>query len=123
MATVLTCIKDWGLPQDLTLRRLTWKLAFMVAVFSARRMADMALLRTSHEFLQISAHTAVFQPAFGAKQDRPGHQTPLIVLRAYDDTRLCPVAHLNEYLRRTRFNGRPESLFLTTTLPQKSAAK
>jgi hypothetical protein len=95
----------------------------MVAIFSARRMADMALLRISHDFLQTSAHTAVFQPAFGAKQDRPGHQNPLIVLRAYDDTRLCPVAHLNEYLRRTRFNGRPETLFLTTTLPQTSAAK
>ena len=123
MATVLTCLRDWGLPQDQTLRRLSWKFAFLVAVFSARRVADLHLLRISHEYLQISATSAVFQPAFGAKQDRPGHQNPLVVLRAYDDTRLCPVAHLNEYLRRTRSDIRPEALFLTTTLPQKSAAK
>ena len=94
MATVLTCIKDWGLPQALTLRRLTWKLAFLVAVFSARRMADLPLLKITNDFLQVSAGSAIFQPAFGAKQDRPGHQNPLVVLRAYDDTRLCPVAHL-----------------------------
>jgi hypothetical protein len=123
MATVLTCIKDWGLPQALTLRRLTWKLAFLVAVFSARRMADLPLLKITNDFLQVSAGSAVFQPAFGAKQDRPGHQNPLVVLRAYDDTRLCPVAHLNEYLRRTRRLDRPDTLFLTTTLPPRSAAK
>jgi hypothetical protein len=123
MATVLTCIRDWGLPQDLSLRRLTWKLSFLVAVFSARRMADLILLRVTPDLLQVSPDSAVFQPAFGAKQDRPGHQNPLVVLRAYDDTRLCPVAHLKDYLRRTSGTNRPEALFLTTTLPQKSAAK
>ena len=119
----MTFLKDWGLPRDLSFRRLTWKLAFLVAVFSARRMADLPLLRVTDDFLQISASAAAFQPAFGAKQDRPGHQNPLVVLRAYDDTRLCPLAHLNEYLRRTRHIDRPETLFLTTTLPRKSAAK
>jgi hypothetical protein len=74
LATVLNCIRDWGLPQDLSLRRLTWKMAFLVAVFSARRMADLFLLRVTPKFLQRSAGSAVFQPEFGAKQDRPGHQ-------------------------------------------------
>ena len=123
MATVLAFVRDLGPPQDLSLRRLVAKLAFLVAVFSARRVADLFLLRVTPQYLQLSADSAVFQPAFGAKQDRPSHQNPLVVLRSYADVRLCPVASLREYLSRTDYRGRGESLFLTTTPPFGAAAK
>ena len=124
VATVLTCVRDWGLAPTLDLRRLTWKLTFLVALFSARRVSDLSLLRISPQHFQRTALSAVFQPAFGAKQDRPGHQNPLIVLKKYDtDLRLCPVAHLDEYLVRSASPDRPTNLFLTTVLPQKIAAR
>ena len=95
----------------------------MIAIFSARRMADLTLLRVSHKYLQMTRHAAVFQPAFGAKQDRPGHQNPVLVLKAYSDKSLCPVAHLVEYLKRTKYRNRDDSLFLTLIPPHKGAAK
>lgn len=123
MATVLSYLKNMGLPSTLPLRQLTWKLAFLVAVFSARRMADLHLLRISDAHLQLTRHSAVLQPAFGAKQDRPGHQSPVLILRAYSDKRLCPVATLSEYLSRTRHPNRDDNLFLSTIPPYKAAAK
>ena len=123
MATVLAHVRDWGLPPTLSLRQLSWKLAFLVAVFSARRMADLTLFRVTPRHLQRSADSAVLQPVFGAKQDRPGHQNPLVVLRAFGDKRLCPVAHLEEYLLCTAYRNRNEALFLTTTVPYGAAAK
>ena len=123
MASVLTYVKNMGLPHSLDLRQLTWKLTFLIAVFSARRMADLTLLRVTPQYLQLSADSAVFQPAFGAKQDRPGHQNPILVLRSYTDKALCPVTTLREYLTRTRYGNRDVSLFLTTTPPFRKAAK
>jgi hypothetical protein len=123
MATVLSFVRDWGLPGALSLRQLAWKLAFLLAVFSARRMADLTLLKITPLHLQRSRDSAVFQPSFGAKQDRPGHQNPLVVLRSFGDKRLCPVALLEEYLNRTSYQGRCDSLFLTTTVPYGPAAK
>jgi hypothetical protein len=124
VSTVLACVRDWGLAPVLNLRRLTWKLAFLTALFSARRVSDLTLLRISPEYFQRTDHTAVFQPVFGAKQDRPGHQNPLVVLKQYElDLRLCPLALLDEYLTRTAFANRPTNLFLTTVLPQGIAAR
>lgn len=123
MATVLTHVRDMGLPRSLSLRQLTWKLTFLIAVFSARRMADLALLRISHNYLQQTRHSAVFQTAFGSKQDRPGHANPVLVLKAFHDKRLCPVAALSEYLIRTQYPNRDDALFLSTLPPYKQAAK
>jgi hypothetical protein len=36
---------------------------------------------------------------------------------------LCPVAHLEEYISRTKSEGRPSNLFLTTVLPQRVASR
>jgi hypothetical protein len=48
----------------------------------------------------------------------------LVILKRYEqDLRLCPVAHLEEYLSRTEAVDRPPNLFLTTVLPQKIAAR
>ena len=112
-----------GVPSSLSLRQLTWKLAFLIAIFSARRMADLTLLRVTDSHLQRTRHSAVFQPAFGAKQDRPGHQNPVLVLRSYTDKKLCPVATLMEYLDRTRYPNRDDNLLLSTIPPYKAAAK
>jgi hypothetical protein len=123
MATVLRYLKRLGSPQSLSLKTLTWKLAFMTATFCAKRISDLTLLRTSKKYLQMTRHAAVFQPAFGAKQDRPGHQSPVVVLRAHSDKSLCPVSHLTEYLSRTNYKNRDEALFLTIIPPHKTAAK
>jgi hypothetical protein len=124
VSTVLTCVRDWGLAPTLDLRRLTWKFTFLLALFSARRVADLTLLRISPDFFQRTPLTAVFQPVFGAKPDRPGHQNPLIALKKYNtDLRLCPLAHLDEYLTRTASQDRPPNLLLTTVLPQRVAAR
>jgi hypothetical protein len=108
----------------LDLRRLTWKFTFLLAIFSARRVSDLTLLHVSNDLFQRTDSTAVFQPAFGAKQDRPGHQNPLVVLKRYEtDLRLCLIAHLDEYLSCTASVNRPTNLLLTTVLPQRITAR
>jgi hypothetical protein len=73
----------------------------------ARRVSDLTLLRISPQYFQKMTQS-VFQPILGVKQDRLGHQNPLVVLKRYEtDLRLCPVAHLDEYLVRTESKGRP----------------
>jgi hypothetical protein len=123
VASVLNYIRSMGEPSSLTLRQLTWKLAFITALFGAKRVSDLTLLKISPRFLQRTRHAAVFQPAFGAKQDRPGHQNPVLVLKSYHDKRLCPVALLSEYLDRTNYKNRDDHLFLTTIPPFTKAAK
>ena len=86
-------------------------------------MADLTLLGISKKYFQMTRHAAVLQPAFGAKQDRPGHQNPVIVLKSYSDKCLCPVSHLTEYLNRTKYKDRDDALFLTVIPPYKKAAK
>jgi hypothetical protein len=71
----------------------------------------------------MSCDSAVLQLAYRAKQDCPGHQNPLMILKAFDDKRLCPVAHLEEYLNHTSYQRNCDSLLLTTTVPFDAAAK
>ena len=43
----------------------------------------------------------VLQVHFGAKTDRPSHMSPPICLKTCEDSRLCPVSYLKEYIART----------------------
>ena len=120
-SSVLTTLRDWGTPDKLNYAKLSMKVVTLVALFSARRVSDLVLLRTTKEHLQVSDEKVTMFCDFGAKQDRPGHVNPPIVLRAYEDKRLCPVAHIKAYIkitekkRRGKQNG--SHFFLTKVFP------
>ena len=123
VAQVLTTLRDWGIPANLSIARLTWKTATLVALLAAQRCGDLTLFRRDQAYLRISTTAAVLQPQWGAKKDRFGHQKGAIILRKELDERLCPVAHIKEYIQRIQPDqGQPPALFVTTTDPHRPAA-
>jgi integrase len=123
VAEVLQLLESWGPTERLSLTKLSWKTAMIVALISARRCSDLTLLRRDRGHLQHSDTRVVLQPVFGAKQDRPGHQIPPISFSLSRRRHLCPVKTIKEYLRRTlprRGAGHP--LFVTITRPHGPAA-
>ena len=71
--------------------------AHLLALASIKRISDLTLLRTDEEAMAVGPSRAIFQPAFGAKQDRPGHLPPPLVISAVGDELICPLRHLKEY--------------------------
>ena len=59
---------------------LTWRLAMLLALTSARRASDLTLLQMDDSHLFKSAYSWRFHSFLGAKQDRPGQLPQDVVL-------------------------------------------
>ena len=100
---VLMKLEEWGDVLTLSRSRLTHRLAMLLALASARRVSDMFLLCVDDQHLRILPTKWTFLTAFGAKQERQTHSVPPITFNQNADcSTLCPVAHLVEYMKRTR---------------------
>ena len=121
VSSVLRCIEAWGDIADLNRSRLTHRLVMLLALASARRVSDLFLLRTDNLHLQRLPTKWSFLAAFGAKQERPNHSVPPIVFeKNLKYPRLCPILHLEDYLRRTdadRSGSSGASKLWWTTVP------
>ena len=96
----------------------------LLALASARRASDLALLPTDANYLFRSVDSWRFHLAFGTKQDRPGHIPKDLIVSRQSSAELCPLRNLTEYLRRTE-GEREEStqLLRTTVAPFKPAGR
>ena len=63
-------------PADLSLFRLTAKVLFLLAAFTAKRVSDLVLLSVDSSLCHVTDECIVFQTQFGSKTDRPGHRFP-----------------------------------------------
>lgn len=70
-----------------------------------------------------SEDQVIFQCAFGLKQARPGHSSPVIRLHKAPDEELCPVQHVQAYLQRTEALHSSDALFIITVPPHGAAAR
>lgn len=113
---VLTLLKEWSPPDSISLKQLTYKCAFLLALATAKRVSDIALLSSGNKNMLLARDAIMFIPKFGAKTDRPTnlcHQ--FFVYRNKEDTNLCPVLYLKYYLKVTedlRTDPSKDSLFL-----------
>ena len=117
---VLSVLRTWGLPSDLSYSRLTAKMAMMMSLYSAGRVSDLTLLRVTETFMVLEKDRATLYFDYGAKQDRINHMNPPIVLHAFEDRTLCPIAHLRRYLAVTKKKRRGvagQPLFLIKVSP------
>ena len=108
-------------PNDrLLVRDLAMKLAMLVALVTAGRSSDLAMLDTSLMVRKGDGFTFFIQEL--GKTRRVGQAPPRVeITRFEEDSELDPVACLNEYLTRTR-NLRPKEgnkLFLASVKPFK----
>ena len=94
---------------------------------SAKRVSDLFLFCVDDQHLVILSTEWTFLTAFGAKQERQTHSVPPITFtQNVESSRLCPVAHLVEYMRRTsveRLKDTSHKLFRTTVHSFRPAAK
>ena len=128
VSSVLRCIEAWGDVSTWPRPRLTHRLVMLLALASARRVSDLYLLRIDSDHLQKLPSKWSFITAFGAKQERTSHSVPPIIsTKNIECPNLCPIAHLKEYLTRTKIERKgsrtPDHLFWTTVVPFRPAAK
>ena len=118
--TVLTYVKAMGTNDRLLVRDLGMKLAMLIALVTAGRSSDLALLDTS--LMVRKGDDFVFFIQGLSKTRRVGQPPPKVdIIKFEEDLELDPVACLNEYLTRTK-NLRPKEgnrLFLSSVTPFK----
>ena len=124
VSTVLEMLRNWGPSEELERSRLTWRLTMLLALASARRASDLTLFHIDEDHLVKSAESWRFHLAFGAKQDRPGHISPDVMISRQGSPELCPILNAEEYLRRTADErGDHVQLLRTTLTPFRPAMK
>ena len=121
VSTVLEMLRSWGNPEELSRQKLTWRVAMVLAMASARRASDLSLLHIDEYHLFKKNDSWRFHLVFSAK---PGHITQDVIISKQACRELCPLENLREYLRRTEGKrGSHMQLFRTTVQPLKPASK
>lgn len=122
VAKMLTYLKSLGSNESLSLKLLTQKLAMLLALVLGHRSSDLVRLSLSgHSYTP----EGVVLPCNGlAKQSRPGNEKSLepVVIAAFEDRLVCPVACLQEYQKSTAEFRKKETamqLFLAMVPPHK----
>ena len=125
VSRVLNHIRVLGSNDTLSLKKLTYKLATILALANASRSSEIHALDVS--YMKVSQVGVTFTLGDLTKTSRPGKLRSLFYPVLEQDRILCPVNTLNEYLLRTkkyRLSGRSQSrLFLTVVKPFKPAHK
>ena len=113
-----------------SLRDVTIKTAFLLAIASGRRASEIhALAINEHMIFSRHGVTLYFRPSFLAKNEKSNFSASPISLPKLDssagDRRLsCPVRALKWYLCKTQsVRGQSNQLFITSNKPYKPAAR
>ena len=96
---VLTVLQTWGMPADLSDRQLSLKLVMLLALAGAHRTGEVRHLSIEgvrHNIDKVSLTVAV-----PSKTQRTGEPLRRVEYTAFENKKLCPVAHIQEYLTRT----------------------
>lgn len=114
---VLVLLASWHPAADISLHSLAKKVAFLLALCSARRISDLVLFSVDQSLCFLGPSRIVLQAKFGSKTDRPSHVSPPFVLKSCDDVRLCPVSYLKCYIERTVTLRGTDQLFISSSPP------
>ena len=101
VSTVLEMLRSWGSPEELSRQTLTWRVAMLLALASARRASDLSLLRIDEDHLFKTNDSWRFHLVLGAKQDRPGDISQDVIISKQACRELC----LPEILGISKKNG------------------
>ena len=121
VSTVISSLKTWDIAHKLTLRLLTFKTVFLLALVSLKRANELHRIVIDPDFFQLSSRRFRAQPTGLGKTDRPKHLTPPIDIKAFcEDPRVDPVYYLNCYVKRTdKLRGNHKQLFISFKKPYK----
>ena len=118
VGTVLLFMQTTPAAQNMTLKNLTKKLTTLLALITAQRCQTLAKLDI--QFMQDISDKLVFNIRGKLKTTRPGkHLDPIKIVPYANDTKLCPVLHIREYIRRTEEFRQSSLLLLSYQKPHK----
>ena len=118
VAAVLQSIRSWGPTSNLSLKKLTQKLAMLMALANASRCSELAALST--KWMTFTENGVSFSLTSLTKRSQPGMCQTLFYVALPEECEVCPVAVLTEYLSRTRSGRIDEQLFLSFVKPFKA---
>ena len=117
-------VPEWSLPKVLkmlqcssfeplkkaSLKHVTLKTIFLVAITTFRRCADIQALRLGEGFVQVQSRGVTFMRQGLSKQDRPDHFSSKIFVPSFESNKkLDPKRALAVYLRKTEsFRRKPD---------------
>ena len=108
--------------KDASLKHVTWKTCFLVAITTFRRCSDLQSLQLGEETVNVQRKGVTFIRTGMAKQDRPSHVSSNIFVPAFTkDKLLDPKRALTYYLRRTENfrNADRLKVFIAVNKPHK----
>ena len=91
---VLEYLKTWGNVEDLTLRKLLLKTAFLVALVCMKRPSDLLNMQIVKGYWYLSTDRFVCQPLGFGKTEMHHIAPPLVIEPFEEDQDLCPIVHL-----------------------------
>ena len=111
---VLSLLESWPENKELTLKKLSLKLCFLLSICSPRRVSEIAHLSLDH--LQKDAQTWTFFLEYRNKNRSAGPAHKAIYEAFNDNHIICPLRCLAEYVRRTQTlrEGEPQLLISHT---------
>ena len=115
VSTVTSHLAKMGENSKLSLKHLSLKLATIFAITCPKRVSSFALLDLNHYRLSPEGITFTLMQT---KTTRPDEPVAAIFSAFPEDTRLCPVACFNQYIKATTnlrptMNNEPRNLFIS----------
>ena len=117
---VLSFLKAGGKPDSVSLKALTLRTYFLMAITRPSRSAELSQLSIDH--MRTHLNGVAFTPAVLAKQSRQGKLIEKFFFSSFPgNTNLCPVDCLKVYLDKTRsLRGQETKLLVSFIKPHKA---
>ena len=92
-----------GTQHQEALHELTWKVVFLLAICTAKKVSDLLLFSVHSSLCHVGDTSIVLQAAFGSRRDHHlSHRVPPVKLKQCVEESLCPVRYLKEYIDKTK---------------------
>lgn len=119
---VLNYLAGLGQPEAQDLKMLTYKTVMLLALLTGQRRQTLHALDIST--MDLGSEKCTFIITSLLKTSRPGKHLAPIELQSYKlDRRLCPVAHIEEYVKRTtELRGEHRKFFISHQKPHKEVS-
>ena len=116
---VLDYLSGLGQPDEQNLKMLTYKTVMLLALLTGQRRQTLHALDITTLDLNLEKCTFVINSLL--KTSRPGKHLAPIEVQAYElEKKLCPVAHIAEYIKRTKgLRGGHHKFFISHQKPHK----
>ena len=128
LSFILDCLKEDPFEplKDASVKHLTWKTCFLVAITTFERCSDLQSLQITDNDMNIGERGITFVRTGLSKQDRPNHESNHIFVPAFSqDKYLDPRRCLLRYIKKTKKLRKKDSqnvskLFLATRKPHQA---